>query len=405
MYSKANSYRRNHKARVTQFKRGNKCSMIYHAQRSELPDSHPDSEDSPVITRPCVEEYQDACQIAGRDEAVNQRLVCPAKLRPAMKTKNNDPTCDLTSKEENIIVNFSKLSALVAGFIHQCDSPSPIIQIVKRQGLCITAETSCNYCNFTSTASELFTTIKKSRGPEAVSLNDALAIAVLKSKMGISDVRYLLSCINVQPPAPSGLHKKLCDTADKMVQLNTDSMEENQMYVRRVMQMAGKSPEVNLETDLSFNNRPQSGYEAATQSFCPMVEQDTNKKLVLSMATANKLCFKKACDHKNSNCRKNYGIAESISSSESKLVRKNLEHIKNSGMLKVKSVTSDASAQIDKSLRNYAQDTNQNIQHYKCFVHKLCIVQKHIRYTRLTSTLAGCDKDIYSLRLSTAVRA
>ena len=38
-------------------------------------------------------------------------------------------------------------------------------------------------------------------------------------------------------------------------------------------------------------------------------------------------------------------------------------------------------------------------------MHKLRIVQKHIRYTRLTSTLAGCDKDSYSLRLSTAVRA
>lgn len=405
MSSKANSYRRNRRARATQFKRGNKCSMVYHAQRSELPDPYPDSEDSPVITRPCVEEYQDACQIAARDEAVNQRLVCPAKLRPVMKTKTNDLACDLTSKEENVIINFSKLSALVAGFIHPCERPSPIIRIVKRQGLCITAETSCKCCNFTSTACELFTTIKKSRGPEAGSLNDALAIAVLKSKMGISDVRYLLSCINVQPPAPSGLHKKLCDTADKMVQLNTKSMADNQMYVRRVMQMAGKRPEVNVETDLSFNNRPQSGYEAATQSFCPMVEQDTNKKLVLSMATANKLCFKKACDHNNSNCRKNYGIAESISSSESKLVRENLERIKNSGMLKVKSVTSDASTQIDKSLRNYARDTNQNIKHYKCFVHKLRIVQKHIRYTRLTSTLAGCDKDIYSLRLSTAVRA
>lgn len=406
MSSKANSYRRNQKARATQFKTGQKRNLTYHAQRSELPaDPHPDSEDSPVITRPSVEEYLDACQIAAKEGAVNNRLVCPGKLRPANKTTNNDLICDLTSKEENVIVNFSKLSELVAGFTHVCDNPSPIVRIAKRQGLCITAETLCNCCNFTSGPCELFTTIKKSRGPEAGSINDALAIAVLKSKMGISDVRYMLSCINVQPPAPSGLHKKLCDTADKMVQLNTQSMADNQLYVKRVMEMAGKTPEVNVETDLSFNNRPQSGYEAATQSFCPMVEQDTNKKLVLSMATANKLCFKKACDHKKSNCKKNYGIAESISSSESKLVRENLEHIKNSGMLKVKSVTSDASAQIDKSLRNYARDTKQNIQHYKCFVHKLRIVQKHIRYTRLTSTLAGCDKEIYSLRLSTAVRA
>ena len=75
-----NSYRRNKKARVTQFKRGNKWSVLYHAQRPELPDPHPDSEDSPVISRPYAEEYQDACQIAARDEVVNQRLVCPAKL-------------------------------------------------------------------------------------------------------------------------------------------------------------------------------------------------------------------------------------------------------------------------------------------------------------------------------------
>ena len=97
------------------------------------------------------------------------------------------------------------------------------------------------------------------------------------------------------------------------------------------------------------------------------------------MATANKLCFKKACDHKNSNCRKNYGIAESISSSESKLVCENLERMKNNGMLEVKSVTSDASTQIDKSLRHCAWDTNQNIKHYKGFVHKLPIVQSRAR--------------------------
>ena len=183
--------------------------------------------------------------------------------------------------------------------------------------------------------------LQQLRKAEAGSLNDALAIAVLKSKMGISDVRYLLSCINVQPPAPSGLHKKLCDTADNMVQLNTKSMADNQMYVRRVMQMAGKTPEINFKTDLLINNRPQSGYEAATQSCCPMVEQDTNKKLVLSIwqLPINFVLKLRVTFNKNSNCRKNCDIAESISSSKSKLAHENLECIKNSGMLKVKSVT------------------------------------------------------------------
>ena len=61
-----------------------------------------------------------------------------------------------------------------------------------------------------------------------------------------------------------------------MVEINNAAMIENQAYVKKIMEMSGREAEVNVETDLSFNSRPQSGYEAATQSFCPMVEQDTN---------------------------------------------------------------------------------------------------------------------------------
>lgn len=410
MNSKTRSYKRNRKAKATHFKKDNKCSIKYH-----LPVHKADSVSSTVqnsgdsitqITRPSVAEYFDACQIAARNVTVNQQLICPTKLRPTIKpTKSNNFNCDETTKEENVIVNLDKLSLLVSGFIHRCKNPNPAVEIVKRNGLCITTKTYCNYCGFNSEPCQLFTTIKKSRGPEAGSTNDALAIAVLKSKMGVTDIRYLLSCMNVQPPALSGLQRKVCGAADKMIELNSTAMTENQQYVQKIMAMAGEKEEVNVETDVSFNNRPQSGYEAATQSFCPMVEQDTNEKLVLSMATANKLCVKKSCDHKNINCKQNFGVAESISSSESKLVRQNLESITNRGILKVKSVTSDASAQIEKSVRNYAQEMKQKIQHYKCFIHKLRTLQKHIRYTRLTSKLPGCDKEIYSLRLSVAVRA
>ena len=160
-----------------------------------------------------------------------------------------------------------------------------------------------------------------------------------------------------------------------------------------------------METDLSFNNRSKSGYVAATQSFCLMVEQDTSKKLVLSLGTANKLCAKRNCNHGNNNCRKNFGTAESIASSESKLVHENLDNINSNGALKVKSVTSDESAQIEKSVRNYAPTKKKQILHFKCFVHKLHTFQKHIRYTRLTSKLPGCDKKIYSRQLSKPIRA
>ena len=39
------------------------------------------------------------------------------------------------------------------------------------------------------------------------------------------------------------------------------------------------------------------------------------------------------------------------------------------------------------------------------FFHKLRTLQKHLKNVRLTSKLPGCDKDIYSTRLSVAIRA
>ena len=52
--------------------------------------------------------------------------------------------------------------------------------------------------------------------------------------------------------------------------------------------MAGEEPLVNVETDTAYNNRPQAGFEAATQSFCPVISQDTRKKLVVSNERASK---------------------------------------------------------------------------------------------------------------------
>ena len=155
--------------------------------------------------------------------------------------------------------------------------------------------------------------------------------------MGVKDVQYIMTCLNVQPPSRPCLRKKINRAADKIVGLNLESMQDNQHYVRRLKEMVGEEPQVNVETDSSYNNRPQAGYEAATQSFCPMLEQDTNRKLVLSMETANKLCVKRNCKHNDNKCKQNFSSAKTISSSEAQLTRKKLENISNEGIVKIKS--------------------------------------------------------------------
>lgn len=112
-----------------------------------------------------------------------------------------------------------------------------------------------------------------------------------------------MSCLNINPPDSRGLQRKLNQMCDRVEAINEASMVENQQYVRRVNTLRGEGDAVDLETDTSYNNRPQAGFEAATQSFSPMVESSTPRKLVVSLQTANKLCCKRKCEN-HINCKK-----------------------------------------------------------------------------------------------------
>ena len=433
MGSRKRSYRRNRTAGLTHFGTGteatnhNNSPTHVEAEAEPVPGTS-SSADEPVqmtddsvishchLTRPSTAEFLDACRVAAGCQTAAHTIL-PSKLRPAPAKEPEIAlgACDMDDSGENIIVSIKKLSNLITSWsAHTCDVPQPKVFIDRRQGLCVTAKISCQACGYISGSTQMYSTIKKKRcpdagslkrGPDAGSLNDAIVLPVLKSKMGIADARYMLSCLNIHPPATSGLQRKVNILADSMVKINKETMASNQEYVRRVREMAGDGPKVNVEVDTAYNNRQQAGFEAATQTFCPLVEQDTSRHLVLSLKTANKLCTKRNCAHNDAKCKKNYGTGETISSSESKLLRKNLKSVAKKGILKVKSVTSDASSQVQKCIRDYSSETKQNIQHYKCFVHKLRNLQKKIRNVKLTTKFVDCDKDVYSLKLSISVRA
>ena len=85
--------------------------------------------------------------------------------------------------------------------------------------------------------------------------------------------------------------------------VNKQPMIDNQTYVKHIIQLAGEENLVDVETDSSYNNRPQPGCEAATQTFCPLVEQCTTKKLTINIETANVNCPSKNCEHNVDTCR------------------------------------------------------------------------------------------------------
>ena len=223
-YRKSN--KKNTRRKQTQFKKG-------HEFTSTLKESYTDNSSSSsvsVLKRPSSQEYVDALSAQSNCD-VN---VLPTKLRPVKIEVENENDFEMSEEsEENIIINLNKLSDLISAFLpHKCLSASPSVKMVRRLGLCITVEVFCRNCNFISDEVDLFTTVPSSRGPDAGSLNVCLLIPVLKSKVGISDVVQVLSCLNIKSPDRRGLQRRFNRYSDMMVDVNKQQMIDNQTYVK-----------------------------------------------------------------------------------------------------------------------------------------------------------------------------
>lgn len=367
------------------------------------------SDPSSLLQRPRKRTYDEAIKSQSKWAQCKetQITILPSKLRPK-KEDNTEEIGNCSDSKENIIVLVSKLSELVEVFLpHSCRLPVPTCVVARRQGMCVTVQILCKTCGFKSEMVEMFERIEKNNirqyGPRGGMINEALVLPMLKTKCGPSDISTVLSSLNIKPPSAPLLQHKLNKAAEKMEAVNKESMLENQDFVKDVHDLIGHDNYVDLETDTSYNNRPQAGGEAATQSFTPLVELSTTQKLTLAFETKNKLCSsQKPCNHEN--CKKNYSTEESISSSEAKSLQKNLTKLNENGKLKVNSITCDASAQIAKVVREFSNQIGEPIRQYTCFIHKMRTVQRHIRNLKLIRTPPGINRDTYIQRLATIIR-
>jgi len=381
--------------KATQFKKGHK--PLY---RRQLEPNNTPSE-APSIQRIQRLSQQDANE-------VNFLCKDPDTLRYKLRPVKIKTETSVLSADENIIVGADQLTELIK-LVHKrsCKNSQTELKVISRTGLCLSIAVHCKSCHFISSAVEMTATIKKNRGPAAGALNEMVVLPVLKSKVGISDISLILSCLNIRPPSRSLMQTKVNLLSSKAEELNTDQMLTNQMEVKRLMELSGREPAVDVQTDTAFSCRPQGGSEKAQQSFAPLIEHNTAKRRVLSIATANKFCTKHGCDHSDSaTCRKSYISDKSISSSERHLMHKNLKKVHSDKILKIQSVTTDASTQLSKALRDY-QSENQvpPMKHYLCMVHKLRTLEKKVRQIKLTTKLPRQQTStVYLQKLAQCVR-
>lgn len=318
------------------------------------------------------------------------------KLRPAKKkTEYNE------NFHENIVCAIEKLQFLLnATQSHRRDCHSMLkLEIKQRYGLGIELEASCEKCQYnTGPVSMTERTKNSDRGPKAFVINHSMSLACLKTKCGPSDIAFVLATLNIRPPSMTTIYTKLNQSAAETRNLNIEAMKQNQSIS---MAMSGDQG-VDIETDTCYNNRPQQGYEAGTQAFSAII--DTRNNLTLECSIANKLCSKrKACMHEN--CNKNYRDEESIASSEQKLANRNLIKLEDNGIVSINSVTSDASSQLEKVVKEFSQRTGKKIVHYICLIHRMRCFYKAFKGLTFSSNYGpSMTKANFIAKLSIAVR-
>ena len=402
------SFKRNKAKRATQFKKG--VGPPKKAICLELPEN-PGTSTEVVDCQPAVQNR--IIRLSGLEASDVQAVATSAssellsadvlqyKLRPKPEMEELPEDSNL---DENVIVNLQKMEELISHMHSQmCKKPNVSVNIEKRVGLCISMSLECRYCHYKSPGVRMTDTIKKARGPGAGALHDMLAVSVLKSKVGVHDVLNVLACMNIKVPSAKTVQKKVNSLSNTSIHVNTDKMIQNQDYVRHIASEAGVESEVDAQFDVSFSCRPQGGSEKAGQTYGVLIEHSTTQNLPLAVATANKHCKKKGCSHEN--CSKNFPNESSIASSERVLIHDTMGNIGEASLVKLRSITTDSSTQVAKAIRDFQHTATNRAIHYKCFVHRLRTLDKHIRQLTLKSIPKTYNKAGYMQKFAGSVRA
>ena len=347
-------------------------------------------------------------------EQPTARGITQSKLRPKKReeeTKSNRAEEESFHKDENGVLQMSKLTELYGTFLKHfgsdCKKPLPIVCCAERRGLCFILYCKCETCGFQSNPVKMFNECKTgSRGPASGEINEGLVMAAAKTKVGPTDLSFILACMNIKPLSQKTMYEKLNRLCDNMKELNETAMIKHQVFAKQYQETSGRSSTVAVETDTSFNNRIQAGYEAGTASFSPMLEQTTGFHLPLSAAIYNKICKNPYCKHTTNTCSRNFSTEESMSSSERKALVQNLENVRNENIVEISSVTTDASAQAEKVIEEYrSRSSETKLEHNLCFVHRLRTLQKNLKKVRMTNLpVMSKDRDAYMQKLSYCIR-
>ena len=176
-------------------------------------------------------EFPDVMSVSTSSKSSQSLGTITYRLRPRKDKAYVETSAqrNIQAGNENIIVNIKKLEDLYSAFVHSCeaaDSNTVTVSNVERKGLCASVSATCKNCGFKTPKNGLFTAVKPQRGPDGGCINRMIVMPVVKSRVGLSDINLVLSCLYVKAPSICVLQRKLNKLMDKIEEFNKKQMIE-----------------------------------------------------------------------------------------------------------------------------------------------------------------------------------
>jgi hypothetical protein len=236
----------------------------------------------------------------------------------------------------NRLVNMSKLEDLInsayAG--HFKSSPGcpgkfgfPGSSEINK-GICTIVQLECQLCKYRTTFYKLYEEVESDKpGQKAAKPNVQLVHFLSKCPISYSDVQLLFACVESVCLSVSGIHKLINRYSHIWTETNTAQIEENRRKVKDfktrredVSATVTDQVDVSVEIDTSYASPPKGRAmnQPSSQSVTPLLENDTNKKMLLGLTSFSRLCSHGTrCNGQHDGCTRNWDPMRPLGNSES----------------------------------------------------------------------------------------
>jgi hypothetical protein len=171
----------------------------------------------------------------------------------------------------------------------------------RKWGLCWQQRLQCTNCLYTSSYFKLYEEVpSKTRGAKSGAPNRGLQVGLQESSIGNSKARVIIAGTNTPPPARSAMQKQANTVSAITSTITEDDLRRRRVESQEINVLRGLQADspINISVDVRYNSntitsRHKMG-QNASQAIGIAIEQQTDRKQIVSMYLTNKLCWEGA---------------------------------------------------------------------------------------------------------------